>query len=156
MLNALAIVLHLIAINIWLGGTFFSVVVLHRALSRLHTEQQQALMDTVLRRFFGTIWIAMLFLLTSGGWLVYSLFGGLAQAPLYVRLMVLFGLTLSLVFLVIYFVPYRYYKRASRAGDLSAARRQLVRIRLLSMLSIVLGLCVVLVVGAGPHLLGGL
>ena len=35
MSNAIAIILHLLAINVWIGGTFFSVMVLPHALTAL-------------------------------------------------------------------------------------------------------------------------
>jgi uncharacterized membrane protein len=33
--NAIAIILHLLAINIWIGGTFYSVTILPRAVAGL-------------------------------------------------------------------------------------------------------------------------
>ena len=153
-LNALSIILHLVAINVWLGGTFFSVVVLGAAVSRLDTPQQLMLMGEVLRRFFVLVWVAMAALLASGSWMVYRLFGGFGVAPLYIRLMALFGVSMMLVFLVTYFVPYQHYRHATKNQDLEDGVRQLVRIRRLAILSIVLGACVVISVGGGPHLLG--
>jgi uncharacterized membrane protein len=153
MSNALAVILHLLAINVWLGGNFFAVVVLYDAAAVFTSTQRQQLMDTVLRRFFTLIWCAMVLLLSSGGWMIHSRFGGPATMPLYVQLMAGFGLSMSLVFLVTFFGPYQGYRRARRQQDLDSGRWHLAHIRQLSILSIVLGICVVLVVGGGPHLL---
>jgi uncharacterized membrane protein len=152
-LNALAIMLHLVAINIWLGGTFFSVVVLARAVSRLDAPQQLLLMDTVLCRFFTLIWLAVPALLASGAWMVYRLYGGLALAPLYILLMVALGLSMMLVFVVTFFGPYRHYRAASQGRHFDEGRRRLLQMRRLSIASMVLGICIVLVIGGGPHLL---
>ena len=95
---AFAIILHLLAINVWVGGTFFSVVVLNRAIACLEPSQRNNLMKIVLQRFFFCIWIAMFILLGSGGWLIYSVFGGLDTLPLYVVLMMVVGLLMMIVF----------------------------------------------------------
>jgi uncharacterized membrane protein len=151
MWNALAIILHLIAINIWVGGSFFTVIVLYRAVGRLDTAHQHLLMAAVLQRFFFWIWVAMAALLASGAWMIASLFGGFASAPRYIILMAILGLLMTFVFLVLFFGPYRLYRQSHLAGD--NRQHYLVWIRRLSALNMVLGLCVVLVVGGGPHFL---
>jgi uncharacterized membrane protein len=151
MFYALAIILHLISINVWVGGNFFSVVVLSRAVERLDVVQQQLLMETVLRRFFICTWIVMPCLLASGGWMIFSLFGGLAHAPLYIVLMAVFGLLMSGVFLLLFFGPYRRFKQTLSAQEPGAGRNYLLAIRYLSAVNLVLGFCVMLLVGGGPH-----
>ncbi|MGD9000983.1 MAG: CopD family protein [Granulosicoccaceae bacterium] len=143
----------MIAINIWVGGSFFTVIVLYRAVGRLDSAHQHLLMAAVLRRFFFWIWIAMAALLASGAWMIASLFGGFANAPRYIILMAILGLLMTSVFLVMFFGPYRLYQQSRLTGDAAARRRLLVWIRRLSALNMVLGLCVVLVVGGGPHFL---
>ena len=154
MSSAIAIILHLLAINIWVGGTFFSVVVLRHAVLHLEPEQQTCLMQSLLPRFFFWVWVAILVLLSTGGWMVYKTFGGIGTAPLYILLMLGFGITMMLNFVLIYFEPYQHYKKAIAQDHMSEAERHLRMIGNLSKLNIVLGICVVIAIGAGPHVLG--
>lgn len=151
MWNAIAITIHLVAINIWVGGTFFAVVMLPRAVSRLAPAQQSIVMTRVLRRFFYWIWLVVVLLLSSGGWMIYNVFGGLHSAPLYILSMASIGILMVLLFMVIFFGPYRRYKMACQLPDAVAAQRQLERIRRLSAVNMVLGLCVVVTIGLGSY-----
>jgi uncharacterized membrane protein len=153
MWNALAIILHLLAINLWIGGTFFSVVILGRATRDLAADIRYPLMHSILRQFFYWVWPVMLVLVGSGGWLVFSLFGNLEHVPLYVRLMISIALLMVSVFCVLFFGPYRRYQQVVGEGDFSAAQYYLGWIRRLSKLNMVLGICVLLAIGSGPHLL---
>ena len=151
MSSAIAIILHLLAINIWVGGTFFSVVVLRHAVLHLEPEQQTRLMQWLLPRFFFWVWIAILVLLGSGGWMVYQTFGGLGTSPLYILVMLGFGVTMMLNFTLIFFEPYQHYKKAIAQHDINEAQRQLAMIGNLSKINMVLGICVVVAIGLGPH-----
>lgn len=149
----LAIVLHLISINIWFGGTFYAVVILPPVFRHLGAQQRQQSILALLQRFFLFLWGSLVVLLASGGWMIYQLFGSPLTAPLYVVLMAGFGLTMVLVFIMTFFGPYQRLRRAVTANDTALAERQLTIIQRLGVLNLVLGFCVVLVVGGGPHLL---
>ena len=151
--NALAIVLHLMAINIWVGGTFFSVVVVNHAAASLETPQQLKLMQQVFRRFFFWVWIAVLILLSSGAWMVFSIYGGVDTVPLYIILMMVVAVLMMTVFVTIFFGPYRQYQKSLALEDFASCLRQLARIRWMSKINMVLGLGVLLIIGGGPHLL---
>ena len=153
MSSAIAIILHLLAINIWVGGTFFSVVVLRYAVLNLEPEQQAKFMQRLLPRFFFWVWIAILFMLSSGSWMVYKTFGGLGTAPLYILLMLGFGVTMVLNFTLIFFEPYQHYKKVIENGDITEAQRHLAMIGNLSKINVALGICVVIAIGAGPHII---
>ena len=71
MLNAIALILHLVAINVWVGGTFFAIVILGRAIKNMATAQQLLLWQLVLERFFAWAWVAVFILLT--GWYTVSM-----------------------------------------------------------------------------------
>ena len=153
MLTAIALILHLIAINIWVGGTFFTVVILGRAIRTVEATQRQLMWQLVLRRFFAWTWLAVVVLLCSGIWMVYSLYGGFASVPAYVVLMGLLALLMAANFFFIFFMPYAQFRQAITRGDIDGSLRRLQIIRYLSIINIVLGLCIVVVIGSGPHLL---
>ena len=152
MLTPLALILHLIAINIWVGGTFFTVVILGRAIRTVEAAQRLLLWQLVLRRFFAWTWLAVLMLLCSGIWLVYSLYGGFAGIPAYIALMGLLALLMVANFLFIFLVPYARLRHRTKSGDIDGSLRLLQIIRYLSIINITLGLSIVVIIGSGPHL----
>lgn len=153
MLNAIALILHLVAINVWVGGTFFAIVILGRAIKNISAAQQLVLWQLVLQRFFNWAWIAVFILLISGTWMVYSIYGGFDTIPVYIMLMGLIALLMISVFIYIYFFPYRQYKLLVQMNDIDSCIRKLAVIRFAGIINMILGLCVVVVIGSGPYLL---
>lgn len=153
MWNVLAIILHLLAINVWVGGTFFTVVILNRATDSLEPKDRHRLMRAILRRFFFWVWMAVLILLGSGVWMIYNVFGGLDTAPLYVVWMMGIAILMMSVFLLTFFGPWRQYQQAIAHEDMSSSQRHLGQIRLLSKINMGFGICVLLVIGGGPRFL---
>jgi len=151
MFNALAIILHLVAINIWVGGMFFIIVVLGRVVSTLDVPEQHRFWQKLLRRFFAWVWAAVMVLLGTGSAMILYRFNGLGQAPLYVLVMAGLGLLMVTVFLAIYFVFYQRFKQAMQQQDSESSRQQLKIIRWLGIVNMILGLCVVVAIGGGPY-----
>lgn len=83
--------------------------------------------------------------------MVMTLFGGFGQAGLYVHLMTGIGMLMILLFLHLFFVPYRRMKRALAANDLPEAGRRLSQIRVIIGTNLLLGLVVTVVAGAGKY-----
>ena len=153
MLNAIALILHLVAINVWVGGTFFAIVILGRAIKYMATAQQLLLWQLVLERFFIWAWVAVFILLTSGTWMVYSIYGGFDTIPVYIMLMGLIALLMISVFIYIYFFPYQQYKLLVQTNDVDSCVQKLAVIRFAGTINMILGLCVVVVIGSGPYML---
>lgn len=152
MLNGIALILHLVAINVWVGGTFFAIVILGRALRNVDTLPQLKLWQLIFRRFFAWTWLAVLILLTSGIWMVYGVYGGFETVPGYVVLMGLIALLMIANFLFIYVVPYRQYQQLLMKNDIDSCLRKLAVIRFTGIINMVLGLCIVVIIGSGPYL----
>ena len=153
MLNAIALIFHLVAINIWVGGTFFAIVILGRAIKNIAAAQQLIVWQLVLERFFTWAWVAVFILLTSGTWMVYSIYGGFDTIPVYIMLMGLIALLMISVFIYIYFFPYQQYKRLVQTNDVDSCIQKLAAIRFAGTINMILGLCVVVVIGSGPYIL---
>ena len=153
MLNAIALILHLVAINVWVGGTFFAIVILGRAIKNISAAQQLVLWQLVLQRFFNWAWIAVFILLISGTWMVYSIYGGFDTIPVYIMLMGLIALVMISVFIYIYFFPYQQYKLLVKTNDIDSCIQKLAVIRFAGTINMILGLCVVVVIGSGPYIL---
>jgi len=153
MLNAIALILHLVAINVWVGGTFFAIVILGRAIKNIAAAQQLLLWQLVLERFFTWAWVAVFILLTSGTWMVYSIYGGFDTIPVYIMLMGLIALLMISVFIYIYFFPYQQYKLLVQTNDVDSCIQKLAVIRFAGTVNMILGLCIVVVIGSGPYIL---
>lgn len=153
MLNALAIIFHLVAINIWVGGMFFIIVVLGKVVSTLEVPAQQAFWQHTLKRFFYWVWLAVIGLLGTGIGMILYRFGGVENTPWYIIAMASLGISMAVVFMVIYFVFYKKFEREINAGNIEGSRNQLRMIRRLGIVNVVLGFCVVVVIGGSPYLL---
>lgn len=153
MLNALAIIFHLVAINIWVGGMFFIIIVLGKVVSTLEEPTQQAFWQHTLKRFFFWVWLAVIGLLGTGIGMILYRFGGFANTPWYILAMAGLGISMATIFFVIYFIFYRNFKREFNAGNIEGSRYQLRMIRRLGIVNMVLGFCVVIVIGGSPYLL---
>lgn len=152
MFNATAIIIHLVAINIWVGGMFFIIMVLGKMVSTLELPEQQVFWQGILRRFFFWVWLAVVALLSSGTGMIFYRFGGISNIPLYVTLMASFGISMVAIFFVIYFIYYRNFKANLLEKNIEACRQQLRIIRRLGIVNMVMGFCVVVVIGGGPYL----
>ena len=150
---AIALTLHLIAINVWVGGTFFVVVVMSRVIATLEPYQQLIIWRKTLARFSTLVWLAIVVLLTTGSWMIYRIYGGLGNAPLYVLIMALLALLMMTVFIITFFVPYRHFKQAIQMQDIETCQLKLEAVRLLGKVNMAIGLCVVIIIGIGPHYL---
>jgi uncharacterized membrane protein len=128
---------------------FFAYLCLRPSLSDLAAMQRAALWSRVLGRFFGWVLIAVPTLLLTGLWMS----DWLRDADLHIHLMFGLGVTMMLLFLHVYFAPFRRLRRAIVAGDADASVRAIGQIRRLVAVNLALGLCVVLDATAGKYLL---
>gem|GEM_PF-2980935 len=88
----LAIVIHLMAAIVWVGGMFFAAVVLRPATVRvLEAPDRLLLWVDVLKTFFLWVGISIVLLLATGYGMVFGGLGGFAGAPAYVETTAGFG-----------------------------------------------------------------
>ena len=153
---AIAIALHVLATVVWVGGMFFAHQVLRPvAVQQFEPPQRLPLWSQVFARFFPWVWVAVILLPATGVWMVYSLFGGFAHAAFYVQLMTGLGVVMILLYLHVFFAPYRRMKQALMANDLPEAGRRLAQIRIIIGTNLTLGLVVTVIASAGRYYIGG-
>jgi uncharacterized membrane protein len=124
--------IHVLGAVVWVGGMAFALLVLRPSLAVLEPPQRMALHLQVFRRFFLIIWHAMPLVLLTGYALVFFRYGDFAEAGPGVGVMHMLGLIMTVVFVGIFFRPWK----KLRAGD----RAALDAIRKLITLNLVLGL----------------
>jgi uncharacterized membrane protein len=133
---------HMLCAVLWVGGMFFAYVVLRPSLSVLEPMQRIALHTQIFRRFFLVIWHAMPLILISGFAVLYGFYGGPANVPWNINVMMLLGLIMSAIFLVIVFGPYARFRRTTERNTAAAC---IDRIRKLIGINLVLGIVTVVV-----------
>jgi uncharacterized membrane protein len=132
--------LHLLGAVVWVGGMFFALLVLRPSLSVLEPPQRLALHGQVFRRFFLMVWHVVPVMLLTGYALVFAGYGGFRYTPWTVHVMHLLGLVMAVVFVAIFFGPWRAMRAALAAGDRARAATSVDRIRLLITVNLALGL----------------
>jgi uncharacterized membrane protein len=122
--------LHLVAAIVWLGGMTFMLRALRPALGEtLEPPQRLLLLAGVLRRFFLWVWLAVVVILLSGGYLLGH--AGAQAAPLGWHLMAGIGTLMCLIFGHIFFSPYRRLQAAVAAANWPEGGRRANQIALL-------------------------
>ena len=143
------IALHTLAAVIWVGGMFFAYMALRpAAIKVLEPAQRSLLWCHTLSFFFLWVWLSIVVLLITGYGMVGMYFGGMANVGWHVHVMQGLGLVMMLLFLHIFFAPYRRLKKAIEAEDTSEATRRVGQIRRFVGINLILGLIVV-VIGSG-------
>jgi len=146
---ALAFALHVLSAVIWVGGMFAIYVCLRPALATLEPPQRLRLMRVTFQKFFPWVWAAVLLLLASGYWMMFTVFGGFAAAGLHVHVMQGIGWLMIALFVWLFHGPWLAFKRAVDAQDWPSAGARLNRIRQIIAVNLPLGLLVVLIAAAG-------
>lgn len=148
----LALILHVFSAVIWVGGMFFAYLVLRPAAGGLPERSLVELWTGVFRLFFPWVWAAIAVLLLTGFYMASAVFNGLGHAPIYIHLMLGLGILMMLLFLHVYFAPWKRLQRHAQAGELENAQKQLRQIRVLIGINLLLGLIVVAIATGGALL----
>lgn len=150
---SIAIPLHLLAAVIWVGGMFFAHQMLRPvAADLLEPPLRQPLWVGVFNRFFPWVWLAIITIPLTGYWMVFGVFGGFANAGLYVHIMHGLGLLMIAIYLYVYFVPFQKLKKAVAAQTWPEGKGHIDRIRDMVGINMILGI-ITIAVGAGGRYL---
>jgi uncharacterized membrane protein len=144
-MTATLVALHVIAAVIWVGGMFFAYMVLRPSAGPLRL----AFWQRVFSRFFPWVWASILVLLASGYAMLFLRFGGFQTAPLHVNVMQLTGIVMMLLFLHLFFAPWRRFSRAVHSKAFAEAAMELNQIRRIVAINLALGLITVIAGASG-------
>ena len=146
----IALMLHLLAATVWVGGMFFAYMVLRpMAAATLEPPLRLTLWTRVFTGFFPWVWFAVISLLLTGYPMMFGMFGTMANTPIFVHLMQAMGLIMMAIFGHVFFAPFRRLKRAVREQDWETGGKQLAQIRRMVGINLVIGLMVVVMAGGG-------
>src|SRR3712207_6452114 len=102
-----ALIAHGWASVVWVGGLFLLLIALRPATAPLEPGPRLDLWARVLARFVAWVFAAIGLLRASGYILIFGVFGGFAGAGLHVHIMQATGIVMMLLFLHLYFAPWR-------------------------------------------------
>ena len=149
----LAIALHVLAAAIWVGGMFFAYVCLRPVAAKLlDPPLRLPLWVHVFGKFFPFVWMAVITLPLTGYWMMFNVFGGMANTPLYIHAMNGIGTVMILIYLHVFFAPYRRLKQAVADQNWPAGGKSLAQLRILIGINMSLGLIVILLASGGRFL----
>lgn len=149
---AIALALHVFAAVIWVGGMYFAYHALRPVAAQLlNAEQRLSLWQGVLKKFFPRVWIAVILLLITGLLMIRTL-GGMGSVGIHVHIMLLLGLIMMLMFMHVFFSPFKKLSAAVVAADWDKAAAALNQIRVLILINLILGILTVLIASAGRYI----
>ena len=148
-----SITFHILAAVIWVGGMFFAYNALRPAAAQvLEPPLRLELWVQVFRRFFVWVWLSIAVLLATGYWMLFGYFRGFEHAGLHIHFMHGAGIIMILIYMHLFFSPYRQLKQAVIVQDFPLAGAKLNQIRKLVGLNTLLGLLVITVASAGRYM----
>lgn len=144
-----SLTLHILAAVIWVGGLFFSYVLLRPALATIDAEtmsnpQRLLLWSRVLKKFFPWVWMCIVILLASG-FLMISLMGGFSEVGNHVYIMIFLGIVMMGIFKFIYVAPFKHLCRGIEEENWEVAAYAMGTIRQLVMVNLVLGFLTIVI-----------
>ena len=150
----ISIVLHLLSAVVWVGGMFFAYMFLRPvAASQLEPPARLQLWVGVFKKFFPFVWLSLLFLPLTGYLMIFDIWGSMGATPLYVHIMNGLGIVMILIYLHVYFAPFKRLKEAVIKQDWPEGGRNLNIIRKMVGINTMIGLVVIIVASAGRTLL---
>ncbi|MGD8936732.1 MAG: CopD family protein [Thiogranum sp.] len=148
--NSIAITLHVLSAVLWVGGMFFAHQVLRPvAAAQLEPPARLTLWVGVFTRFFPWVWLFVLLLPVTGYWMIFRLFGGMSGVGMHVHIMQALGWLMILIYMHLFFAPFRRLKEAVVTAQWPEAGKQLSRIRHIVGVNLALGLIVIAVASGG-------
>lgn len=145
--------LHVLSVVIWVGGMFFAHMILRpAAVSQLEPPLRLNLWRHVFNRFFPLVW-AIIVLVPVTGILLMKPFVNAGNMPVYLHIMTLLGVIMIMIFLHVYFAPFRRLKQRLDENDIPGAAKKLNQIRFLVGTNTVIGFLTIIIATAGKYYL---
>ena len=151
-LISLYILLHVIAVVIWVGGMIFAHQCLRPvAASQLEPPVRLKLWVGVFSRFFPLVWISVILLPLTGYLMMFGIWQSFAATPMYVHLMNGIGSLMILIYMHVFFAPYGRLKKAVATEQWPDGGKALAQIRQLVGINSILGVLVIVIASGGRY-----
>lgn len=148
--NGIALVLHLLSAVIWVGGMFFAYMFLRPvAATQLEPPARLQLWDGVFKKFFPFVWTAIILLPLTGYLMIFGIWQSMGATPVYIHIMNGLGVVMILIYLHVYFAPFKRLKDAVATQNWPEGGRNLNIIRKMVGLNTAIGLLVIIIASGG-------
>ncbi|MET0009978.1 MAG: DUF4149 domain-containing protein, partial [Candidatus Thiodiazotropha sp. 6PLUC4] len=135
---SIALSLHLLGVIIWVGGMFFTHVVLRPVLNKeLEPHHRLPLLLKIFDSFFPWVWGVVIIILASGYWMLFTQYDD--GASFWLNSMTVIGTVMAAIFIFIYSIPYPQLEAALKGDDMPRAVAAISLIRQLILVNLVLG-----------------
>ena len=150
----IAVMLHVVAVVIWVGGMVFAHAFLRPvAASQLEPAQRLPLWVGVFKRFFPIVWICVITILITGYGVILAYYpDGMKGLAMHINLMMGLGIVMMLIFMHVFFAPYKRLKKAVEAQDWPTGGKALTQIRHLVGINMIIGLITAAIATGGRYL----
>jgi uncharacterized membrane protein len=150
----LSLGLHILGVVVWVGGMFFAYMALRPAAAVvLDGASRLKLWGSTFKHFFPWVWVSIALIFTSGYFILFSLIGGFAKAAAYIHAMHGLGFVMLLIFMHVFFAPYKKLKKAVANEDWDAGAKALAQIRLLILINLSIGILTIVIATLGKSLM---
>lgn len=144
--------LHIVAATIWVGGMFFAYVILRPSIGGIEpAAERPKLWRRVFERFFQYVTISVITLIATGYGMLFLVFGGFANAGIYIHVMHGVGLVMFLAYGHLRFAAWPKFRNAVDAADFAEAATRLGLIRKIVALNLGLGWITIIAGATGPY-----
>jgi uncharacterized membrane protein len=143
--------IHLVAAVFWVGGMAFAYMILRPAAAELDPPMRLPLWRRVFALFLPWVGVSIVALLISGFVMIFQMFGGMANLPLYVNLMMGIGIIMMLLYLHLFFASWKRFRTALDRSALPDAAKALNQIRMLVAINLTLGVITTIIGGTGRY-----
>jgi uncharacterized membrane protein len=143
--------IHTLAAVFWVGGMAFAYMILRPAAGELDPPMRLPLWRRVFARFLPWVGVSIVALLVTGFVMIFQMFGGMAKLPMYVNLMMGIGIIMMLLYLHLFFAPWKRFRTAVDRGAFPDAAKALNQIRMLVGINLTLGVITIIIGGTGRY-----
>ena len=150
---SIALALHLLSAVLWVGGMFFAYMVLRPvAVRTLEPPFRLELWRQVFSRFFPWVSLSIAVLFITGLWMMWQLFGGFGQSPIYVHIMLTLAIIMTGLFAWLKHGPVKKLTTAVIEENWQKGGEILVTIRKIIAINLSLGLLLIAIASGGRYL----
>jgi len=151
-LMSIAIALHVLLVVVWVGGMIFAWSFLRpAAVEVLEPPLRLKLWLAVFNRFFPIVWGALLVILATGLWMMFGYYSGFSGVGMQVHIMLVLGLIMMVIFMHVYFGPYKKLQAAVAAEQWPVGGENLAKIRRLVGINSIIGGLTIVVATLGKY-----
>ncbi|WP_423907719.1 CopD family protein [Candidatus Spongiihabitans sp.] len=145
LMHSLALMFHVLAAVIWVGGMFFAYVLLRPVLVTIDAPQRLTIWAKIFKKFFPWVWFCIIVLLATGFYMIY-LMGGFSDIGNHIYAMLGLAVIMIVIFKFVCVAPFRHLCRGVEQEKWEVAAYALGTIR--KLVAVNLGLGILTIVAA--------